>query len=128
MRNFLQNIGEFILDRPLQFVGILILLYIGWKQFVFWFRFARANYMGKNLVYMKVLMPRSDTQKDREKDTEKDFREKVGIMSQFYRNIHEISELNIPSWMVIAIISREFIITGLRSLAATKNIIISQPE
>jgi len=95
MRNFLQNIGEFILDRPLQFVGILILLYIGWKQFVFWFRFARANYMGKNLVYMKVLMPRSDTQKDREKDTEKDFREKVGIMSQFYRNIHEISELNI---------------------------------
>ncbi len=36
----------------------------------------------------------------------------------------EIRELYIPSWMVIAIISREFIITGLRSLAATKNIII----
>ncbi|MBI5573854.1 MAG: CDP-diacylglycerol--glycerol-3-phosphate 3-phosphatidyltransferase [Elusimicrobia bacterium] len=36
----------------------------------------------------------------------------------------EIRELNIPSWMVIAIISREFIITGLRSLAATKNIVI----
>ncbi|MBN1384121.1 MAG: CDP-diacylglycerol--glycerol-3-phosphate 3-phosphatidyltransferase [Elusimicrobia bacterium] len=36
----------------------------------------------------------------------------------------EIEELSIPAWMVIIIISREFIITGLRSLAATKNIII----
>ncbi len=32
--------------------------------------------------------------------------------------------LNIPAWMVICIISREFIITGLRSIAASKNIII----
>ncbi|OQA91576.1 MAG: CDP-diacylglycerol--glycerol-3-phosphate 3-phosphatidyltransferase [Elusimicrobia bacterium ADurb.Bin231] len=36
----------------------------------------------------------------------------------------EIKEMSIPSWLVIIIISREFIITGLRSLAATKNIII----
>ena len=36
----------------------------------------------------------------------------------------EIIELSIPAWMVITIISREFIITGLRSIAATKNIII----
>ncbi|OGS18362.1 MAG: CDP-diacylglycerol--glycerol-3-phosphate 3-phosphatidyltransferase, partial [Elusimicrobia bacterium RIFOXYA2_FULL_50_26] len=35
-----------------------------------------------------------------------------------------LRELNIPAWMVILIISREFIITGLRSLAATKNVII----
>ncbi len=41
------------------------------------------------------MLPRSDTQKDREKDTEKDFREKIGIMSQFFRNIHEIRELNL---------------------------------
>lgn len=32
--------------------------------------------------------------------------------------------LNIPAWMVICIISREFIITGLRSIAASQNIII----
>ncbi len=30
-----------------------------------------------------------------------------------------------PSWMVVIIISREFIITGLRNLAATKGVIIS---
>lgn len=35
-----------------------------------------------------------------------------------------LKELNIPSWMVVAIISREFLITGLRSLAASKQVII----
>ena len=36
----------------------------------------------------------------------------------------EIKELSIPPWIVIVIISREFIITGLRSVAAAKSIII----
>ncbi|MDI6756519.1 MAG: CDP-diacylglycerol--glycerol-3-phosphate 3-phosphatidyltransferase [Endomicrobiia bacterium] len=35
-----------------------------------------------------------------------------------------LKELHIPSWMVVVIISREFLITGLRSLAASKQIII----
>lgn len=35
-----------------------------------------------------------------------------------------IPELRIPAWMVITIIAREFIITGLRSLGASKNVII----
>jgi CDP-diacylglycerol--glycerol-3-phosphate 3-phosphatidyltransferase len=34
-------------------------------------------------------------------------------------------QLQIPAWMVIAIIAREFIITGLRSLGVSKNVIIS---
>lgn len=36
-----------------------------------------------------------------------------------------IPALQIPAWMVIAIISREFIITGLRSLGVSKNVVIS---
>ena len=36
-----------------------------------------------------------------------------------------LKELNIPAWMIVLIISREFIITGLRSLAATRGIIIA---
>jgi len=36
-----------------------------------------------------------------------------------------LREVHIPSWMVVLIISREFIISGLRSLAATKAVIIS---
>ncbi|HAX62271.1 MAG TPA: CDP-diacylglycerol--glycerol-3-phosphate 3-phosphatidyltransferase [Elusimicrobia bacterium] len=46
------------------------------------------------------------------------------LVSAAFISFVEIRELYVPSWMVIAIISREFIITGLRSLAATKNIII----
>jgi CDP-diacylglycerol--glycerol-3-phosphate 3-phosphatidyltransferase len=35
-----------------------------------------------------------------------------------------VSFFLIPAWMVIAIIAREFLITGLRSIAAYKNVII----
>ena len=36
----------------------------------------------------------------------------------------EMRELHIPAWMVVLIISREFLITGLRSLAATRGIVL----
>jgi len=36
----------------------------------------------------------------------------------------DIHYLDVPAWMVIAIISREFLITGLRTIAAAKNVII----
>jgi len=47
------------------------------------------------IVHYKVLVPRNDSQKDRQEETEKDFREKIGIMSQFYRSLHEIRELDL---------------------------------
>ena len=49
----------------------------------------------KNFIYMRVTLPKNESQKDNEKDTEKDFREKVSIMAQFFRNLHETRELNI---------------------------------
>jgi len=36
----------------------------------------------------------------------------------------DIALIDVPAWMVVIIISREFLITGLRSLAASKNVII----
>lgn len=48
----------------------------------------------KRLVFMRVTMPRMDSQKDEQKQTEKDFKEKIDIMSQLFRNLHETSELN----------------------------------
>jgi CDP-diacylglycerol--glycerol-3-phosphate 3-phosphatidyltransferase len=36
-----------------------------------------------------------------------------------------LKELSVPAWMVILIISREYVISGLRSLAAAKNVIIA---
>jgi CDP-diacylglycerol--glycerol-3-phosphate 3-phosphatidyltransferase len=37
----------------------------------------------------------------------------------------ELHELNIPAWMVVLIISREFLITGLRSVAAARGIVLA---
>jgi CDP-diacylglycerol--glycerol-3-phosphate 3-phosphatidyltransferase len=37
----------------------------------------------------------------------------------------ELRELRIPSWMIVLIISREFIISGLRMLAASRDVIIA---
>ncbi|MFH1368782.1 MAG: CDP-diacylglycerol--glycerol-3-phosphate 3-phosphatidyltransferase [Elusimicrobiota bacterium] len=46
------------------------------------------------------------------------------IISAAFITFVGLKELRIPAWMVILIITREFIITGLRSLAASKNIVI----
>lgn len=50
--------------------------------------------------------------------------DKLLICSAFVSFV-ELKELLIPAWMVIVIISREFIITGLRSVAARKEVVIS---
>ena len=47
------------------------------------------------------------------------------IMSAAFISFVEHPEINIPAWMVVCIISREFIITGLRSVAASRGKIIS---
>src|SRR4051812_7508849 len=36
----------------------------------------------------------------------------------------EMKELHIPAWMVVLIISREFLITGLRTLAAARGVVM----
>ena len=76
-------------------IVLVLVLVFGFKYFVIVFRYFVALKWSKRLVYMQVTLPRSDTQKDKEKEVEKDFREKIGIMDQFYRNIHEIRELTI---------------------------------
>jgi len=55
-------------------------------------RFAFEVYYAKNLIYMKVTLPRSDSKLDKEKETKKDFKEKAGMMSMFYKAIHKLSE------------------------------------
>lgn len=46
------------------------------------------------LVYFKVTLPRADSKLDKEKETKKDFKEKIGIMSIFYKAVHKIDELS----------------------------------
>jgi len=46
------------------------------------------------------------------------------IVSAAFISFVQLKELSIPAWMVILVISREFIITGLRSVAASRGAII----
>lgn len=46
----------------------------------------------KNLRYLRITLPRSDSKLDKEKETKKDFKEKIGTMSMFYKAIHKLSE------------------------------------
>jgi hypothetical protein len=49
----------------------------------------------KKLVYMKVTLPKSDSKLDKEKETKKDFKEKIWMMSMYYKAIHKLSD----SWL-----------------------------
>lgn len=53
------------------------------------------SWQNRSNVYLKIRVPREDSQKDNEKKEEKDFKEKVSVMEQCFRNIHEISELSL---------------------------------
>ena len=80
----------------------LLIVVGGWYVLKYLIRFIRVIYLhrtSKNLVYLKVTLPRSDSKMDQEKRTEKDFKEKVAVMAQLYRALYEIREMNL--WNVI---------------------------
>ena len=47
-------------------------------------------YYSKNLRYLRIVLPRSDSKLDKEKETKKDFKEKIGMMSMFYKAVHKL--------------------------------------
>jgi hypothetical protein len=55
-------------------------------------RFAFELYYAKNLRYLRITLPRSDSKLDKEKETKKDFKEKIGMMSMFYKAVHKLAE------------------------------------
>jgi len=63
----------------------------------------------KNLIYLKIQLPREDSSKDNEKKEEKDFKEKIAIMEQLYRNLNELSELNLYNMIRNRILHGEMI-------------------
>ncbi|MCK5472319.1 hypothetical protein KAI54_03990, partial [Candidatus Gracilibacteria bacterium] len=63
----------------------------------------------KNLVCLKITQPRQETHKDREEAIEKDFREKIGVMNQLYRALHEIGEMNLVNMIRSAIFQTDLV-------------------
>jgi len=46
--------------------------------------------LSKDLVYIQVTLPRSDSKLDKERETKKDFKEKIGIMALVYKSLHKL--------------------------------------
>lgn len=57
-------------------------------------------YKAKNLVYLRVTLPRADSKLDKERETKKDFKEKAGIMAVFYKSIHKIGDITFKDWIL----------------------------
>ena len=58
----------------------------------------------KDLVYVKVTLPKADSKLDKEKETKKDFKEKTSMMTMFYKAIHKISD----AWLKDTILDKIF--------------------
>lgn len=87
----------------------IILIYLVYKLFWFLIRFVYALFSARNRVYMQVTMPREESQKDKEQATEKDFREKIAVMAQLYRGMHEIRELNLWNHFLVWLFQKDAI-------------------
>jgi hypothetical protein len=88
---------------------ILVGLYAGWKLFWFSLRLWYQKRHEKDVVYLKVTMPREESQKDKENATEKDFREKIGVMEQMYRALTEIRELGLKNRLRVWLFKADFV-------------------
>lgn len=60
-------------------------------------------YYTKNLRYLKITLPRADSKLDKEHETKKDFKEKVGMMTLFYKAIHKLSEAGLKDTFLNAL-------------------------
>jgi len=89
---------QLAINHPIIAILIPILLFITIKLSIWGFRFLwLIKFVKPNLVTIRIQLPRQDSQKDKEKSDVKDFKEQLGIMEQFYRNINEFSELNLKN-------------------------------
>lgn len=85
-----------ILGNKWVIIGLLVVVFFYSLKVLRWLiHHVMEKTSTKNLVYLKIELPRNDSQKDRQEEVEKDFKEKIGIMSQFFRSMHEVSELNL---------------------------------
>jgi Type IV secretory system Conjugative DNA transfer len=73
------------------FLNIVLFIIIVWVCI----RIVRLAYevlMADRLVYMRITLPRADSKLDKERETKKDFKEKMGIMTVFYKSIHNLTQ------------------------------------
>ena len=89
------------------YVYVLVLVFVLLRFLPWALRQAYDHYTEKKRVYMQITMPREESSKDKETATEKDFREKIAIMEQLYRALHEIRELNVWNQIMVWFFGRD---------------------
>lgn len=105
----LNSIASFLVNNWPWLIGSVVGVFVLWKggwaflHYMYMFKWAPER------VYIQITMPREESQKDKEKSTEKDFREKIAVMDQLYRGLHEIRELNISNRMMVWLFDRHHI-------------------
>lgn len=91
----LVTFGEFLMSAVAIFVLFLLLIKTA--------RLFYEIYASRKLVYMRVTLPRADSKLDKERETKKDFKEKMGIMSVFYKSVHKIGDITFKDWVLDSI-------------------------
>ncbi|GAB0175282.1 MAG: hypothetical protein HHAS10_11610 [Candidatus Altimarinota bacterium] len=85
------KIGDFVVTILENTINLLLFIVVAWIML----KVIRLGYevlMSGRLVCMKVTLPRADSKLDKERETKKDFKEKVGIMSIFYKSVHNLTQ------------------------------------
>ncbi len=95
--------GTSIIQEALSLGLLIIIIFVVCIVFIKTIRFIFEIYYAKNLRYLKVTLPRSDSKLDKERETKKDFKEKMGMMSLFYKAIHKLSEAGLKDTFLNAI-------------------------
>lgn len=95
------DLVNYTIRNPWDAFVIVTTIYFTFRMTVFVARWIHLERRTKNLVFMRITLPRSDSKADQEKRTEKDVKEKIAIMEQLYRAVSEISELNL--WNLIRV-------------------------
>ncbi len=86
-------------DMALWILGGIIAFFI----LVWVMRLLCELFLTRNLVYIQVSLPRSDSKLDKEHETKKDFKEKAGIMNLIHNSFWKISSASLKYTILNAI-------------------------
>ena len=101
----MHQVGQWIGYGFLVILAIVLLTWIGRVFMRYIYSFLNTSRM----IYLKVMLPKTDGKTDREQEKEiaKDMKEKVSRMSQLYSGLHKISDLSTKESMMHKIFGKQ---------------------
>ena len=101
----MHQVGQWIGYGFLVILAIILLTWIGRVFMRYIYSFLNTSRM----IYLKVMLPKTDGKTDREQEKEiaRDMKEKVSRMSQLYSGLHKISDLSTKESMMHKIFGKQ---------------------